>query len=142
MQKNFLDRQAALRELLQGQSFKNQDEVVKAMKRLGYPVTQPSISRDFRELGVVRVGGRYLAQESIAAEAPSMFSQFAGEISSAGDHLLVLKTAPGAASAVAEEIYTLTIPEIAGTVAGDNTIFIATTGKSAKTKILKALNEI
>jgi transcriptional regulator of arginine metabolism len=88
------------------------------------------VSRDLRELGVAKMGDRYVLPES-AAPAKNDFStlkQFVNARLTAGTNLTVLKTTVGAAQSVAVAIDTARWPEVIGTLSGDDTIFIATAG--------------
>lgn len=121
-------RQQSLREILLQNRIVAQDEVVDRMLKLGFQVTQSSISRDFKELGVAKIDGRY----GVAATSFNYgLGRFVVKTESAGDHLFVIKTSSGGASAVAEAVDHENIPGVVGTVAGDNTIMVAT--KDAKT---------
>jgi transcriptional regulator of arginine metabolism len=143
MQTEKNDRQTALCELLRKKNFQKQFEIVKAMKKLGFTLTQSSISRDFQELGILRMDGRYLVKEDALALPPtSMFSRFVTAVLSAGDNLIVVKTSSGSAGAVAEEIDQMECAGLVGTVAGDNTIFLATTGKKATSSVMKQLHDL
>ena len=136
-------RQQHLLKLLKSRTFSNQDDVVTAMSGAGYEVTQSSISRDFKELGVVKLGDRYTPGETLKANArESTLQRMIRGFDNAGPHLLVVKTSPGAAPAVAEEIDDKEVDGIAGTVAGDNTIFIATKSRAAQLKIINYIKQL
>lgn len=137
-----IKRQAYLNELLSGSSFRRQEEVVKAMLQKGFEVTQSSISRDFREIGVIKVGGVYRPGKTIHSNSQSPLQAMIKGIDTAGPHLIVVQTTPGAAAAVAEAIDLEEIDGIAGTVAGDNTIIIATKSSSAQVKAVTRIQNI
>lgn len=97
----------------------NQAELLESLTAAGFSVTQASISRDLHELGIAKRHGRYaLERTATAAYGPI-------SLRTSGDSLLVLRCLPGIASAIAVEIDRANISEIAGTLAGDDTIFIA-----------------
>lgn len=130
-------RHASLIKILSSKSLSNQDEVVREMTILGFEVTQSSISRDFRELGVIKVGGTYRPAKMLHAdESKSPFQRLIRSVDTAGPNLVVIKTSSGAASAVAEEIDVESLDGVVGTVAGDNTIFVATRSKLSQTKVI------
>ncbi|MCB0322350.1 MAG: hypothetical protein KDD69_02220 [Bdellovibrionales bacterium] len=136
-------RQRELVTLLEREELSSQGEVVRAMKRLGYDVTQPSISRDFKELGIAKLGGRYLALQS-RSEAPlaavadrGVGDAMVRELKVAGPNLLVLRTRPGAASVVAAAIDAHPHPAVLGTIAGDDTVFVALSGAEAHSGVKK-----
>jgi transcriptional regulator of arginine metabolism len=116
------DRQAALIELVQTQSFANQDELRRELGRRGIDATQSSISRDLIELRITKSRGKY--HPPAASPHEGRGATVLG-IDSAGGHLVVIKTPPGEASMLALAVDREQIPGIVGTVAGDDTIFVA-----------------
>ena len=92
--------------------------------------TQSSVSRDLRELGVAKLGDRYVLPETAAPTRNDFSSlrQFVSARLTAGTNLTVLKTTVGSAQSVAVAIDTARWPEVIGTISGDDTIFIATAG--------------
>lgn len=134
--KEKISRHEALLELLRSKSFSSQQAVVAALEKLGYEVTQASVSRDFHELGVSKIGGRYLAR----TEQPGYgdFTNLITSVESASTSLVVVRTPPGGANMVAAKIDKISIPGVVGTIAGDDTIFVATKGRAAQGRI-KAL---
>lgn len=142
-----VERQRELIELLENRVFRSQGQVVQAMQERGFNVTQPSISRDFRELGVVKMSGRYLPvdrpgarmlHDKLDVNPLSLITS----VSTAGPHLLVVMTHVGAASVVGLAIDSLELHEIVGTIAGDDTVFIAATGEGGQERVLQMLHEI
>src|SRR4029453_12094634 len=99
-------------------------------------VTQASVSRDLDELGVVKVDGRYARVELPIAEA-SPFGVSA--IIPAGESLIIVRCNSGLASAAAVRIDGSKIREIIGTIAGDDTIFIAVSGEHDQKLVMKKL---
>jgi len=124
----------ALGALLRGEALASQEEVTERLKRLGFAVTQATVSRDLEQIGAVKVkrGGllSYALPEQIGAADWStgrlerLLREFVVSIEWAGP-LLVLKTPPGSAHMVASAIDHAQLPEIAGTVSGDDTMFVA-----------------
>lgn len=136
-------RHGALRKLLIDKPFSCQDDVVLAMENLGFDVTQSSISRDFRDLKIIKVGGQYLPSSSLTnSKGKSPYQQMIQGIDTAGANLLVIKTVSGAASIIADKIDSESPLGVAGTVAGDNTIFVATKNKAAQTKVISMIKEL
>jgi len=116
-------RHEAIRRLLQAERIGTQHGLCRALAREGFRVTQATLSRDLQHLGAVRVGGLYeLAPASPAAarlrELGDLIVAFAEN-----DHLVVLRTQPAAAPAIASAIDAARLPECLGTLAGDDTIF-------------------
>ncbi len=127
-------RHAMILELIQQQDIETQDELAQLLQQHNYAVTQATISRDIKELRLVKVlsanGGKYKyatvnkTETGLQERLIRIFSQSVFALNAAGN-LIVIKTITGAASAAAEAIDSMRYPEIAGTIAGDNTIFIA-----------------
>lgn len=128
-------RQALLAELIESGRFRTQDELAEELARRNVPATAATVSRDLKELGYVKsVGGAYTrltgAYPGVAPATGSetmlrrLLSDLPLEIEQAGN-LLVLKTLPGYAHSVAAGIDACQWSELAGTVAGDDTIFLA-----------------
>ena len=106
-----------------------QEELATALRQEGWTVSQATVSRDIAELGLVKVNGVYHRPAAPVARQASADEQWVGEgvlrYAPAGDHLLVLHTMPGDAQSVARAIDRLAWTEVVGTVAGDDTIFLA-----------------
>lgn len=113
-----------------------QQEIVSALEALGHEVTQATVSRDLQELGAVkvRVDGRIIyalpddvprGRDLLARDLDRNLGEFALDIQVAAT-LVIVRTAPGHASAVARSIDLAGSSEVVGTVAGDDTIFVAT----------------
>jgi transcriptional regulator of arginine metabolism len=103
------------------------------------------VSRDLRELGVLKAGDRYVLLPESQERVNGNFDALAGfvrEIHSAGATLTVVKTTVGAAQSVAVAVDRAQWPEVVGTISGDDTIFIATQGASQQRKVLQRLHSI
>jgi transcriptional regulator of arginine metabolism len=123
-------RRSVLAKIIREQSVGRQSELVALLRKHGVEATQSSVSRDLRELGVAKLGDRYVLPEP-AAPRPNDFTaikQFVHALETAGTNLLVLKTTTGSAQSVAVAIDSAHWPEVVGTISGDDTIFIATAG--------------
>ncbi len=123
-------RRTTLAKIIREQSVGRQSELVAMLRKLGHVATQSSVSRDLRELGVAKMGDRYVLPDT--APAPkndfSTLKQFVSARLIAGTNLTILKTTIGSAQSVAVAIDTPRWPEVVGTLSGDDTIFIATAG--------------
>ena len=126
-------RHEALLNLLREKKFSKQSDVARALEKLGYEVTQASISRDFSELGIDKVGGRYLSRADLGSQGE--FGGLVLGVEFASLFLAVVRTTTGAASVVAAKLDGRSIPGVLGTIAGDDTIFIATKNKSAQSQL-------
>jgi transcriptional regulator of arginine metabolism len=140
-----LGRRAAIVRLIRGGPVRNQAELVRLLKKEGHEVTQSSISRDLRDLGVLKATGRYLLPPEELTPAGADFgnlTQFVRELKSAGPSLTVLRTSTGAAQSVAVAIDRAQWPEVAGTISGDDTIFIATSNLRAQQELISRLRAL
>jgi transcriptional regulator of arginine metabolism len=133
-------RRAVIEEILRREGIHNQLELVARLTERGFVVTQSSVSRDLHEIGAIRVDGRYLPPDALGAgeRQPSELADVAGfvqGIAAAGPYLLVVKTPPGIAPLVALSLDHANWPEVTGTVAGDDTFFIATAGRRQQARV-------
>jgi transcriptional regulator of arginine metabolism len=134
-------RRTLLAKIIREQRVGRQTELVDLLRKLGHIATQSSVSRDLRELGVAKMGDRYVLPET-AMQPKNDFSalkQFVSARLSAGTNLTVLKTTIGSAQSVAVAIDTAQWPEVVGTISGDDTIFIATAGAAEQRKLERRL---
>jgi transcriptional regulator of arginine metabolism len=137
-----LERRAAIVRILRGGLVRNQADLVRLLKKAGHGATQSSISRDLRDLGVLKATGRYLLPPEEVTRTNGDFgtlAQFVRGLKSAGPSLTVLRTSTGAAQSVAVAIDRAQWPEVAGTISGDDTIFIATSNLRAQQELISRL---
>jgi transcriptional regulator of arginine metabolism len=137
-------RRTMLAKIIREQAVGRQTELVAMLRKQGYVATQSSVSRDLRELGVAKMGDRYVLPETAVSPKNdfSTLKQFVGARLTAGTNLTVLKTAVGSAQSVAVAIDTARWPEVVGTISGDDTIFIATAGVREQRKLADRLRAI
>jgi len=136
------DRRNAIVHLLRHGLVRKQGDLVHMLQRDGYAVTQSSISRDLRDLGVLKAGGRYVMPPDEVMRANGDFgalAQFVRQILPAGTCLTVVKTTIGSAASVAVAIDKAEWPEVIGTISGDDTIFIATNGEPDQAQLIARL---
>jgi transcriptional regulator of arginine metabolism len=133
------ERHKSILDLISQNPVRRQDELAELLRRNGFEVTQASVSRDLDELGVVKVGGRYV-QAAVAETQSNPFG--ITSIEACGDNLLVLKCAAGLASAAAVKIDADGIEEISGTIAGDDTVFVAIRNASRQKIAIKKLRAL
>ena len=126
-------RQRLIADWLRGRSVGGQDEIVTKLAEAGIAATQATVSRDLVEIGAVRLrrdgAARYVLPDQVepdhaAAKLDRLLAEWVDSVTPAGN-LLVLRTPPGSANLVANAIDAAGLPEVAGTIAGDDTIFIA-----------------
>jgi transcriptional regulator of arginine metabolism len=132
-------RRQAIRELLGGGPVATQQLLVRQLARRGFAATQSSVSRDLREIGAIKTARGYELEPGDLADGPELnaISEFVRAILPAGPHLLVLRTAIGAAQRVALALDRAGWPEIVGNIGGDDTVFVATDSANHQ-KILAA----
>lgn len=135
MQKSL--RQKKLLSLISAKPFSTQAELRDSLELAGVPATQSSLSRDLEELGIVKHRGHYTVPRSNGAAGRGLLS-----LDLSGENLVIARTEPGLASAVAVEIDGAAISEIAGTLAGEDTIFIAVRDQKSQRPAMKKVWEL
>ena len=131
-------------ELVATRAIATQEDLASALTAEGWEVTQSSVSRDIQALGLVKAGGRYQQpSRRIAPTDPDEARVREGVLMAtpAGDHLVVVHTAPGEAQRVGLAMDRLAWAEVVGTVAGDDTIFVAVAGKNDSKAFLRRLTK-
>ena len=138
-------RQFAVKEVINKHAIANQDELRLELKKRGFNVTQATLSRDLRDLGVGRVasgtGSKYVLQPE--AELQMLRPLVGVEVISiqTNESMIVVKTLPGCANAVGEFLDTQNNPDIIGTLAGDNTLLIIPQSQKKTKQLTKFLRE-
>lgn len=143
-------RQEKILEIIRSQEVETQEELAEELKNRGIHVTQATVSRDIKELNLIKIlshNGKYkYAQVSqnrntnISALA-TIFSNTAISVERV-DKMLVVKTISASASLAAEAIDSFNLEGIAGTLAGDNTIFIAVRTDEKAEELLQELKKM
>ena len=144
-------RQLKILEIISKYDIDTQEELVARLRDDGYSVTQATISRDIKDMNIIKTftdDGRhykYVAQQpkepTTADKFIKIFRNTVLSIRSA-ENLIILKTEQGGASAAAELIDRLEYEEILGVIAGDNTIFVAVDSKDHVDAIVKRKENI
>lgn len=140
-------RQKAILDLLDEAPVENQDALQQRLERKGFEVGQATLSRDIRELNLVKGGDGYLpAKDGRAAQSalPSVMHlvrQFVVEIREA-QNLLVIKTRVGSAQPLAAGLDASKWPEVVGTVAGDDTVLIVATDRKKAKALARRLRNL
>ncbi|MCQ2596444.1 MAG: arginine repressor [Treponema sp.] len=144
------ERLSAIRQLIKTNSIQNQDELLDLLQKEGFEVTQATLSRDLRFLQVVKIpgdNGTYIYafnSDSTLQETSQIYIQdfLRGYLSvETSGNMVVIKTFQGHANTVCNAIDNLDIPEILGTVAGDNTMFAVLREGVTKEQFEKSLKE-
>jgi transcriptional regulator of arginine metabolism len=123
MSKNY--RQGQILKLIRGKHILTQDELAEELRALGISATQVTLSRDIRDLRLVktREGYQEMAPEEKGPDFPLLAAEFVLDVRTA-QNLVVLRTAPGHANSVAVALDQEEWPEVVGTIAGDDTILV------------------
>ena len=146
-------RHRLVRLLIASGEIDTQEKLVAELRDRGINITQATVSRDIVELGLVRaaIGGKviYTLPEAIAFNDPAVARRRLGRLLSElplalgdGNAILVVRTAPGMANTVAVTLDACAFPEVAGTVAGDDTIFIALRDEHDRARVRSYLSDV
>jgi transcriptional regulator of arginine metabolism len=138
-------RHLKILELISTRAVRTQEELAEALAAQGWDVTQSSVSRDISALRLIKVDGAYRKPPPRAPRTnPDELRVAEGvlTIDAAGDALVVLHTSPGEANRVAVALDRLAWPEIVGTIAGDDTIFLAVKDARAQRSVLREVRRL
>lgn len=138
-------RHRAIRDVVAARPIRTQQELAAALRERGFRTTQATMSRDVAELGLVKAprnGTQAYALPTRLVEAESsgedrlraLFRQLPIEVREAG-LLLVVKTLPGSAHPIAAALDRARWPEVAGSIAGDDTVFVACLDRPAAARV-------
>ena len=138
-----VQRRAAIRELLTQGPAATQAWLVRALEDLGFGATQSSVSRDLRELGAIKTAAGYelpTEQEGDDDQVLAVASLLRS-VQPAGSNLLVIHTGVGVAQRVAVALDRSGWPGMVGTIAGDDTIFVATESAHAQKTLISRIEQ-
>jgi transcriptional regulator of arginine metabolism len=132
-------------ELVSSEPMVTQEEMVRRLTRQGLKVTQATLSRDIKELGLVKSADGYAAPGTIGDAVPTpslshLLREFVVDVREA-QNLLVLKTPPGSAQPVARALDAESWPELVGTIAGDDTIVVISSDTKSCRQLGKRIRE-
>lgn len=143
-----------LKMLISSQELGSQEEVLRALEKEGYRITQATLSRDMKQLKVAKaasMNGKYIyvlpnetmyKRVSSTVSARDMLQSTGFRSINFSGNMAVIKTRPGYASSIAYNIDNSDIPEILGTIAGDDTIFIVKRQGVANDEVIEGLRHI
>jgi transcriptional regulator of arginine metabolism len=137
-------RQGQILKLIRTRRIHTQEELAQELKRLGIAATQVTLSRDIRELGLAKTpeGYRQISAGAVGPDLATLATEFIQDVRAA-QNLVVVRTSPGHANSVAVALDREEWPEVAGTVAGDDTILVvaaeAKIAQSVRRKLLRLL---
>ena len=136
------NRQTTITRLVRGGQVATQRELLEALRKQRLPADQSTLSRDLAELGIRKVGGRYVMAQTTPAQARQLdYSSVVRGFATCGPHLVVVWTQTGQAQPVAVAIDQGADPSIVGTLAGDDTIFVATRNRRTQAVALRRLEQ-
>ncbi len=137
-------RQGQILKLIRGKRISTQEELAQELGKLGIAATQVTLSRDIRDLRLVKTRDGYqeMAPEETGPEFSSLAAEFLKDVLRA-QNLIILKTSPGHANSVAVALDNEEWPQVIGTIAGDDTILVITpdtpTAETIQEKLLGLL---
>ncbi len=144
------NRQESILRLIRGMDISTQEELVSELQAQGLVVTQATVSRDIKDLGIIKVtlpsgGSKYSVLDRTGDVAPgrllSVFSQ--SVISSVpAMHLVIIRTLPGMAQAAASALDSIHLQDVIGTIAGDDTVFVATPGPQCAIALCQTIKDM
>jgi transcriptional regulator of arginine metabolism len=146
VQKRF--RQGQILKLVSGQPVGSQDELRRRLGHLGVRVTQATLSRDMRELQLVKTSDGYRQLSAAAAEEATPLPALARALKEflldirPAQNMLVLKTPPGGAQPLAAAVDSERWKEVAGTLAGDDTVLIIASSRAAAKTLQRRVEEM
>ncbi|OFI07605.1 arginine repressor [Clostridium acetireducens DSM 10703] len=143
-------RHAKILEIINSKDIETQEELAEELRKSGMDVTQATVSRDIKELKLIKVlsnNGRYKYANIthngsfLSNKLVNIFTQTVISVENV-DNFVVVKTLSGSGSAAGEAIDSLNFEGIAGTIAGDNTIFILTRGEEKAIEIANKMKRM
>jgi len=151
-----LRRREEIVKIVREQSVHSQEELLKRLRRHGVTVTQPTLSRDLRELGLVKTANGYVAPGDLASVTPiaaftpretlnDRFEQAVRDSVTAADaagNLVIIRTPVASAQPVASAIDGANLDDVLGTIGGDDTIFVALRTPSAAHAFVRRVHSI
>lgn len=145
-----VSRHSKILEIINSVDIETQEELAEALRNCGFDVTQATVSRDIKELKLIKVmsnDGKYKYsaisnnEGSISNKLVNIFTQTVTSFEQVGN-FVVIKTISGSAAAAAEALDTLGFDSIAGTIAGDNTIFVLMRNEEKAQEIIVKMKKI
>ena len=133
-------------ELIAGEPMVTQEDMVRRLTQQGLKVTQATLSRDIKELGLVKSAEGYIAPGDVSELAPPvpplshLLREFVIDLRNA-QNLLVVKTNPGNAQTVAAALDASDWPELVGTIAGDDTILLISSSAKSCRELVRRIRE-
>ncbi len=136
-------RHGQILKLIRGQSIRTQEDLARALQQSGVAATQVTLSRDIRELRLVKTqdGYREMLSEEAGPSFRTLAAEFLHDVRSA-QNLVVLRTSPGHANSVAVALDAEEWPEVVGTIAGDDTVLVIAADNATAEGVRRRLMEL
>ena len=140
-------RHNAIIDIIRAGGISSQEELMHGLKARHIEVSQSTLSRDIQELRLAKTGGEYTVVDSEPVNEPSddslrrIIREFLVDVALAGN-MVVVKTGPGHASTVSQAIDEAGWPEAIGTIAGENTVFIAAASEKEGRRLERRIREM
>jgi transcriptional regulator of arginine metabolism len=139
-------RQGKILDAIRRREIRSQEELSSLLRKEGIDVTQATLSRDIRELGLVKVRGSYQISGEIRSSPPDdmlrrAFAQYVVQ-TGVSENILMIRTSPGNAHSMAVVLDATQWPEVLGTVAGDDTVFVLLRNSRLGKKVLGRIEEL
>ncbi|MCR4688785.1 MAG: arginine repressor [Saccharofermentans sp.] len=143
-------RQEMIIKLIKEHDISTQEELTNLVRQNGFEATQATCSRDIKELGIIKItmpnnNTKYAVLDRTGDVAPGrLLSVFANSLVSvkAAMNIIVIKTLPGMAQAAASALDSIHLENCVGTIAGDDTVFVAATGVSEAEALVKTIRDM
>lgn len=144
------ERQSRILQLIRENEIETQEDLVADLNEAGMDVTQATISRDIKELGIIKVTTGTGAQKYVSLERTGevasgrlmkIFSESVLHVEVAMN-LVIIKTMPGMAQASASALDSMRLSEVVGTIAGDDTVFVASRTVTQAVSLADILNQL
>lgn len=144
-------RHAKIKDIIETSVIETQEDLADALRKQGIEITQATVSRDIKELMLIKIptgDGRYRyaypMEKNVVFSKNRLTRMFQDSVVGINysENIIVIKTLPGTANAVASTLDYVKWPEIIGTVAGDDNILVVVKPKEAVAEIMRKLKEI
>lgn len=134
------NRQDAIRDIVRGKSIRTQRALVDELQSIGYNCTQATVSRDIADMGLRKLAeGIYVLAEDLHLQR--MVSEFVSDVERVGN-LVVIKSQPGTAPGVAAAADAAALPEVKGSVAGNDTVLVVSGSEEAAKDLVNLVNKL
>lgn len=142
-------RQEKILSLIRQNDIQTQEEMILRLEESGYPVTQATVSRDIRELNLIKgISPRGVYRYTLPPKKDAGTAKFGSVVTDSvvsvdyAGNMVVIKTYPGMASAVATCVDSMALPEIIGSIAGDDAIFLVVRDEAHSAQITEKLHRM